>query len=298
MCCRAGRQYLPGDQDDRQQGQFMFVIDPSAEPVDYITIDTRAYSSRSRRWARLRRRFEILGAANTVLVATATTRRCRATRSPWGATSFMCSRSSTIDARPARSPAQPPRRGHRHLHPRQVLPGQGAAPHGRAAGRAARRWRAARPPRQRVDEVSRIAVTSPPPRGAGVATTTGTAAAAAEPAPPATAGGRSPPAAEPAPPPFTAPVAEPAGRRSSAPTQRLEWAFERRRHSPDARRPRTPAARCEGAGSPEPVSAAIGRRRRLVVVGVGAQIQKQPAPPARSRRAGCRVWWVRPSRRG
>jgi len=51
------------------KGTFMFVIDPSAEPVDYITIDTQSVLIEvSSVGADYVAAFEILGAANTVLV--------------------------------------------------------------------------------------------------------------------------------------------------------------------------------------------------------------------------------------
>ena len=124
-----------------QAGTFMFVIDDTAEPVDYITIDTHsvlievsAVGRRLRRRLRARgRRQHRAGAQPRLRDAAAPPHAHGARRVP----------RAHADRRPAHGErgrrGQPPRRGHRHLHPGQVLPGQGAAHERRTHGRAARR---------------------------------------------------------------------------------------------------------------------------------------------------------------
>jgi hypothetical protein len=244
------------------KGTFMFVIDPSAEPVDYITIDTQSVLIEvSSVGADYVAAFEILGAANTVLVRNRDYETLPRHALAMGRDEFHVL--TLIDDRRTASEVA----GASHLEEvtvisilgkfcqAKVLLPTGERP---AAPLADGELRAHRD--SVWDEVSRIAVTSPPPAAEPASPPPPEPPRpAAEPAPPpATAGPAAPPpAAEPAPPPFTAPVAEPGGPPElGADGSGLEWAFE---ETPDTHPDAPPAPDSglpdgEGAGSPEPVS--------------------------------------------
>ena len=152
-------------------GTFMFVIDETAVPVDYITIDTHSVlievSSVGVDYVAA---FEVFGAANTVLIRNLDYETLPRHALPMARDEFHVLAS---DRRPAHGlpgrGGQPPRRGHGHLHPRQVLPGEGPAHRGRPVARAVRRRRPARrfrDHRDRVwDEVARMGPAPAQPGG-------------------------------------------------------------------------------------------------------------------------------------
>ena len=254
-------------------GTFMFVIDDTAEPVDYITIDTQSVLIEvSSVGADYVAAFELLGAANTVLVRNRDYETLprhpiamgrdefhvlaliddaahgqRGGRAPAISKRSPSSPSWASSARPrccSRRPTERPRRS----------PTRSCAPTATACGTRSRR--------------------SPRRRGRAVET--------AAPAPPGARRLPTPrPLSPPAAPAPTAPPAPELGPDGSG----LDWAFD---HEPDtpARPPPAAGRAAGGAGAASPAAGAEPRRRRagrgdrvagrrLVLVGAGPRTSRR-----------------------